>query len=382
MNVEAKTRESFEGALFLLIALLSLLLWPPGAVRAADAKPAWQSQWEKTVEAARKEGKVVVGVPASADLRKGLQDVFAKRFPGIEVEVSTARGPTNASKIAAEHAAGVRYYDVLISGSLTPLSLLNAGILEPVEPLMILPEVKDATGWYGGHIWSDNAKRFLYSFQAYQSENLWNNTQLMKAEEFRSFDDLLHPKLRGKIGILDPRSAGGGTSTWAFLYKVKGEDFLRKLAAQELTLSRDQRILGESLAKGKFALTIGLTYYSLVPFIRAGQPIKPLPEPKEGSYTSSGSGALSAVRNSPHPNATKVFVNWILSKEGQEVYGKAMGQATRRLDVDTKWLLEYGTRASKDFLSVDENQKRENSSEEVLTQLWPKATKLAVELLQ
>ena len=59
-----------------------------------------------------------------------------------------------------------------------------------------------------------------------------------------------------------------------------------------------------------------------------------------------------------------------------------MAQATRRLDVDTKWLAEYGTQTSKDFLSFEENQKRENSSEEVLTQLWPKAIKLANELLK
>src|SRR5215208_5067013 len=75
-----------------------------------------QSEWDKTVEAATKEAAVVVGAPASAELRKGLEGAFAKRFPGVELEISTARGPTNASKIAAEHAAGVRYYDVLISG--------------------------------------------------------------------------------------------------------------------------------------------------------------------------------------------------------------------------------------------------------------------------
>ena len=365
-----------------LVALFWLLLSLSNNLGAAETKLAWQIEWEKTIDLARKEGKVVAGVPASADLRKNLEDTFAKRFPGVEIEVTTARGPANASKIAAEHAAGVRYYDVLISGSLTPLSLLNAGILEPIEPLMILPEVKDAKRWYGGHIFSDNAKRFLYSFQAYQSENLWHNTQLMKAEEFRSFDDLLNPKWKGKIGILDPRTAGGGTSTWAFLYKTKGEEFLRKLAAQELFLSRDQRLLGDNLAKGRLALTIGLTYYSLAPFIKANQPIKPLPEPKEGSYTSSGSGALSVVKNSTRPNAAKLFVNWLLGKEGQEIYGKAMGQATGRLDVDTKWLVDFGTQASKDFLSVEENQKRENSSEEVLTQLWPKAIKLANEILR
>ena len=366
----------------IIIALFWAVLILPNELHAAEIKAAWQLEWDKTVEAAKKEGKVVAGVPASAELRKTFEEVFAKRFPGIEIEVTTARGPTNASKIAAEHAAGVRYYDVLISGSLTPLSLLNAGILEPIEPLFILPEVKDAKRWYGGHIWSDSAKRFLYSFQAYQSENLWHNSQLMKAEEFRSFDDLLHARWKGKIGILDPRSAGGGTSTWAYLYKIKGEEFLRKLAAQEPALSRDQRLLGEGLAKGRYALTIGLTYYSLAPFIKANLPIKPLPEPKEGSYTSSGSGSLSVVKNSTHPNATKVFVNWLLSKEGQEVYGKAMGQATRRLDVETKWLVDLGTRASKDFLSVEENQRRENSSEEVLTQLWPKAIKLANDLLK
>lgn len=341
-----------------------------------------QSEWDKTVEAANKEGKVVAGVPASAELRKGLETGFGKRFPGIELEISTARGPTNASKIAAEHAAGVRYYDVLISGSLTPLNLLNAGILDPVEPLFILPEVKDPKRWYGGHIWADNAKRFLYSFQAYQSENTWYNSQLLKPEDFRSLDDLLNPKLKGKIGMLDPRSAGGGTSTWSFWYKTKGEEFLRKFAIQEPFLSREQRLLGESLAKGRFALTVGLTYYTLAPFIKANQPIKPLPEPKEGGYTSSGSGALSVVKNATHPNATKVFVNWLLGKEGQEIYGKAMGQATRRLDVDTQWLAAFGTRPSKDFLTVEENQKRENSSEEVLTQLWPKAIKLANDLLK
>lgn len=361
---------------------LVLLLNAASLLPAAETTSAWQTDWEKTIELARKEGKVVAGVPASADLRKNLEEAFAKRFPGVEIEVSTARGPTNASKIAAEHAAGVRYYDVLISGSLTPLSLLNAGILEPVEPLMILPEVKETKRWYGGHIWSDNAKRFLYSFQAYESKNLWYNIQLMKAEEARSFDDLLNPRWRGKIGVLDPRGAGGGTSTWAFLYKIKGAEFLRKLAGQDLLLSRDQRLLAENLAKGRVALTIGLTYYSLAPFIKANQPVKPLPEPAEGSYTSSGSGALSVVRNSTRPNAAKLFVNWLLSKEGQEVYGKAMGQATRRLDVDTKWLVDFGTRASKDFLSVEENQRRENSSEEVLTQLWPKAIKLANEILR
>jgi iron(III) transport system substrate-binding protein len=270
----------------------------------------------------------------------------------------------------------------LISGTATPFSLLNAGILEPVEPLLLLPEVKDPKRWFGGHIWLDNAKRFIYAFQVYQSENIWHNAALLKAEDVRSYDDLLNPKWKGKLGILDPRSPGAGTATWAFFLKIKGEEYLKRLAAQEMFLSRDQRQLADSLAKGKIALTIGLTYYTFLPFIKAGLPIKSLPDMKEGTYTSCGSSALSVVKNSPHPNATKVFINWLLGKEGQEIYGKAMGQATRRLDVETKWMVEHGVRASKDFLTVEENSRLENYGEDTINNYWAKSAKIAEEVFK
>jgi iron(III) transport system substrate-binding protein len=76
-----------------------------------------------------------------------------------------------------------------------------------------------------------------------------------------------------------------------------------------------------------------------------------------------GNGGPVVIKNSPHPNATKVFVNWLLSKEGQELYSKAQGQATRRLDVDTKSMEEFGIRAAKDYISIEEYYKRENQSE-------------------
>ncbi len=121
---------------------------------------------------------------------------------------------------------------------------------------------------------------------------------------------------------------------------IKGEEYLRRLAGQKLALSRDQRVLAEILAKGKLSLVVGLTYYSYVSFVKAGLPIEPLAMPKEGVYVSGGSGHLVVLKNAAHPNATRVFVNWFLSREGQEVYTRAMRQATRRLDVDTKGLRE------------------------------------------
>jgi iron(III) transport system substrate-binding protein len=366
----------------LLIIMLWTVLGPVPSLHGAEPKSAWQLEWDRTVEAAKKEGKVVAAMPASAELRKAIMDAFPKRFPGIELDMTASRGPTNAAKIAAEHAAGVRYFDLLVSGTSTPFSLLSASILEASESLFILPEVRDPKRWFGGHVWLDNANKHIYSYQAYQSENLWYNSTVTKPEEIRSYDDMLHPKWKGKIGILDPRSAGAGTATWAFFLKIKGEDFLKKLAAQDMLLSRDQRQLADNLARGKINLTIGLSYYTFAPFLKAGLPIKPLPEAKEGTFTSCGSGALSVVKNSPHPNATKVFVNWLLSKEGQEIYGKAMGQATRRLDVETKWLLEYGIKASKDFLTVEQNDRLENYGEDTIKNYWARSTKIAEEVLK
>jgi ABC-type Fe3+ transport system substrate-binding protein len=260
--------------------------------------------------------------------------------------------------------------------------LLNAGILDPIEPMFILPEVKDTKQWFGGHIWLDNVKRYVYGFQAFRSDNFWYNTTLLNPDDLRSFDDLLLPKWKGKIGYLDPRSGGGGSATWAFFLKTKGEEFLRKLAAQDLLISRDQRQLADMIAKGKVPFTIGLSYYTFAPFLKAGLPIKPLSDMKEGSYTSCGSGALTVVKSSPHPNATKVFINWLLSKEGQEVYSKAMGQATRRLDVETKSLADVGSRASKDFQTVEESNRLENYSEETVNKYWARSKKVAEEVFK
>ena len=103
-----------------LIVVLASLLWlNAGAIQAAEPKPAWQLEWEKTLEAAKKEGKLVAALPASAELRKAIGEIFPKRFPGIELDLTNARGPSNASKIAAEHAAGVRDFDLLLRGTST-----------------------------------------------------------------------------------------------------------------------------------------------------------------------------------------------------------------------------------------------------------------------
>lgn len=351
------------------------------APHSAIAQGAKYAEWEKIVELAKKDGKVVVSLPASTELRAGIERAFEKRY-GIDVEPVVGRASAVVRKMIEESKAGVRYVDVHMGGSESVVTgMLPEGILEPIEPLMLLAEVKDPKQWWAGHVWVDNTKRFAYSTLAYQSESLWFNTQLMKADDARSFDDLLAERFKDKIGMLDPRTPGSGASMWSYLREIKGEEYLRKLVGQKLALSRDQRVLAEILAKGKIALVLGLTYYSYAPFIKAGLPVAPLPTPKEGVYVSGGSGHLVVLKNAPHPNAMRLFVNWFLGREGQEVYTRAMHQATRRLDVDVKWLREVGVTAAKDALTVEQYHKRENQSEEKINRLREPAAALARKLL-
>ncbi len=241
------------------------------------------SEWEKILEAGRKEARVVVSIPTSAELRKEFESGFQKAFPGIELELNVARGSSNINKIAEEQNAGVQSIDLHIGGTTSIITgLLAPNFLEPVMPSMVLPEVRDPKHWWGGHIWADNAKKFVYSFTAYMTETIWYNTTLVKPEEINSWDNLLDPKWKGKIAILDPRSPGSGESNWAFLLRIKGEQFLAKLAAQEMLVGRNLRQLGEAVARGKSAISIGVSYYTYLPFIKAGLPVKSISNIKEG----------------------------------------------------------------------------------------------------
>jgi iron(III) transport system substrate-binding protein len=368
--------------IYSLLSLAAAVLLQGAIVSAQSSPPARPGDWDKIVEAARKEGKVVASIPPSAELRKLMELVFTKRY-GIGVEFVPARGGTIIRRMVDESKAGVQYFDLHIGGTESIITgLLPENVLEPVEPFFVLPEVRDPKQWWGGHIWADNAKRFLYPFAAYQTVSLWSNSSEYKPSEFRGFDDLLNPKLQNKIGISDPRTPGSGSSMWSYINYVKGEEYLKRLVAQKLFVTRDLRLLAENLAKGKIAVTSGIAYSEFLPFIKAGLPVTPLPVPKEGLYVSGGYGHLSILKNPPHPNATKVFVNWLLGRDGQEVFSRAMGVGTRRFDVDTKWLKEFGVIAAKDVpLTMEQFHKLENQSEEKIYTIREPGSSVARKLL-
>jgi len=329
--------------LILLAALLLGLFYAPGW--SAEL----QDDWKRVLEAARKEGKVVVGGPPTAVLRKQFKETFESRF-GIELELLSAPGPQNAQRAMAEAKAGVKFFDVLHGGSGTLQPLKNGNLLAPFGDYMILPEVRDPKQWWGGHLWEDNLKtnRFIYSFTADFSVPPFYNSDLVQPGEITSYDDLLQAKWKGKIGMFEPRVPSAGQGLWGYLLRAKGKEFLQRLAEQQLYIHRDGQQIAVNLAKGNLAVALALAQRFVDPYINGGLPIKVLSSIKEGMGGSNGFGTVGVLANAPHPNATKVYINWLLGKEGQDLYGRALTQGSRRLDVHTKWLARYNTPAAKD----------------------------------
>jgi iron(III) transport system substrate-binding protein len=363
------------------LAAMLLLMFGVG-VSSSLAQSSWQTEWSQRREAAKKEGKVVLAIPPSAELRKALETAMKQKF-GIELEPVLGSSNKINKRVADEYKAGVRYFDVIISTwDNLDYTLLPMGAVEPLESYWILPEVKDPKQWFAGHVWTDKTKRFAYAPQGYMLDNIWYNSSQVKEEEVRTYDDLLNAKWKGKIGMWDPREGGAAAGKWAYLWQIKGENYLKKLAEQVSLISTDRRLVADALARAKVIITIGPTYYSFVSFVNAGLPVKPFPPFKEGTYVSVGNGGPVAIKNPPHPNAARVLINWMLSREGQEIYSKAHGQATRRNDVDTKWMNEIGVRAAKDYISVEEFHKYENQSEDKILKIRRPAQEIADKLFK
>ena len=107
-------------------------------------------EWEKILAAAKKEGKVAVIGPVGADRRDVLVEPFQKKY-GITVEYFADRGSGIGPRLSAERGAGQYLWDAAITGTTTGLlSLLPGGMLDPMEPALVLPDVKDPKQWRGG----------------------------------------------------------------------------------------------------------------------------------------------------------------------------------------------------------------------------------------
>jgi iron(III) transport system substrate-binding protein len=291
---------------------------------AAEPKGAWQADWEKTVKAAEEERELVIYMTQAFE--PVFRETFQKKYPKIKVSLVTGRGPELSQRVMSERRAGKFIVDIYISGNITPLTVFHrAKILEPVKPLLLLPEVVDTSGWYEGkHHYDDPENRYIFVFEGTpRSGEITYNTKLVNPSDIKSYWDLLNPKWKGKIVSVDPLVSGPISAAQIFFYKHPdlGPEYIRRLHAEtDMVIVRSNEQLLDWLSAGRYAFGIGARQVDTA--MMQGLPLNQfLPGSlKEGSSVTAYNGTLSLFNRAPHPNAAKVAINWLLSREGQTTW--------------------------------------------------------------
>lgn len=306
---------------------------PMGEVQ-LENREGWQSEWQGFVKAAKREGRVVVYGGTTTRGLKDASPLLREKF-GIELDMTIGQGAQLSRKFLQEKAAGVNVADILMLGPNSMIgSVKPAGVTVPMEPVLLLPEVRDPKAWFGGKLpWVDK-DRHIISFFAYPSAKIAVNTELVRPGDVKSYFDILDPRWKGKIAMLDPTVSGPGFSFFCnlILNKLVSVDYFKQLVSISPILSRDDRFLGEGLARGKFAVVAAYRTGSVEDYRNAGAPIGEI-EVKEGHFLSQGGSPTVLIDRAPHPNAARVVINWLLSREGQTTLQNAVGLQSTREDI-------------------------------------------------
>ncbi len=300
---------------------------------AAPAKAAWQAEWDNAVQAARTEGKVVIYGNLNADEKDNVAKLMQSKY-GVTIELLTGKAAEIAQKTIAERNAGVYIPDINMSGVQGSVLLLKpSGATDTLDKTIILPEVLDTSVWLGNRLgWTDNEHTQI-QFIAEVFPGITVNTQMVGANDIKVYKDLLDPKWKGKLVMSDPTTPGAGSDWFSKMAIALGPDYMRALAKQEPLLSRDDRLSVEWVARGKYPIGVALQSAQIWKFIGEGAPINVVEA--EVSSLSPQHGCVTLMKNAPHPNAARVFINWLLTKEGQTAFVQGALAPSRRLDVPT-----------------------------------------------
>jgi iron(III) transport system substrate-binding protein len=302
----------------------------------ATAATAAQS-WEDLVSAAQREGKIVVAGPAHPEVRQALPSAFKARF-GVNLEYIGAPASAAVAKLHAERLAGIYSLDVTLAGIQTVATIFyREASLDPIKPLLMLPEVLDGSKWKRGSLWfMDPEQQYVLRLLSSELEQFSINTLKVGSDELRAARDLLEPKWKGRIATHDPTVPGTGSNHASQLYVQLGDVFAKQLYVdQKPIISRDERQLTDWLLRGVYPIVFGADNARVGEMRKEGLPVMTVRRLSDLPGTVAvGNGLVALFKNAPHPRAAQLFINWLASKEGLETYARAIRSSPTRNDID------------------------------------------------
>ena len=274
-----------------------------------------QSQPKEVVEAAKKEGQLVfysgIPIPDAQSILSALE----RKYPFIKTTFYRATGPALVSRIQTEQRAGSHIWDVMNSTGFEPYVLLEQGYFAKYDSA-------ERNSFPEGHKDNEGYWTTMYTSPMILSYN----TRLVSAAELpREYLDLLQPKWKGRLGL-----DSSDFEWYANLRKIwgaeKAQKFLEGLRRQEVRLVQGRALLTELLTGGEIAILVNNFLQNAIEAKRKGSPVEMLAlDP-----VVSAAGLIGINKLAPHANAAKLFVDFVLSKEGQELIVKTDRSSVRK----------------------------------------------------
>ena len=310
------------------LRLLGCVLAVIAAPVAVKAMTMDSPEWQALIAAAKAEGQISIAASSSRDYDP-VYAQFAKKF-GIRTVISYGGGSEHADRILAERRAGIYAVDVgHVGGNTVNRRIIPAGAVTPIVPLLVLDEVKDPSNWYDNQLWfGDTDQKYVIAHSAdfEVAFEVFINTRLVKDSDIAALKtphDLFSEKWRKKIVALSPMLGQSGNSYFRYsLIPSYGLGWMEKMVKSGIVeFVTSSRLIEDGLAGGKYAYAIFPIAAPLDKMEGQGLPIKRVEhifEGVDGTMTAGSTAQLvQAYDRGPNPNATKLFLNWLLSKEGQ-----------------------------------------------------------------
>ena len=303
-----RQRSKTQTAVVSLVILLSVLL--------LTALAAHSQSEADLIAAARKEGQVVFWSSMRIDDSKSLAAGFEAKYPFIKVEIFRAGGEQIVNRAIAEHLAGKTTYDVLNAFALKVLQ--NRGLLQPYAA----PEANHYPGGF------KDGQNFWVSLYSGYNVIGYNTKLVAKGEAPKNWEDLLQPRWKGKLGMDDEEYFwhAGMLKHWG---EDKGRKYMEALSRQGLNFRNGHALLADLMSVGEFPVAVVVYPDQIEQMKLKGQPVDWV---KTTDPILVNLAPVSVAAKSPHPNAAKLFMNYGISKEGQEILQKAR-RASARHDV-------------------------------------------------
>ena len=281
---------------------------------------AQDSHTQKLIDGAKKEGALVWYMSASIEDAKAILLAFNKKYPFLKTDFFRAGSARLFNRIMNEARAGKVLFDLVAVRGLETHQLVKAGLLQPYvspESVAYSAGFKDSKGYWVDYFDSYNVIGY--------------NTQLVARDQApKSWEDLLDPKWKGKIALDEENFSwyGAMTQKWG---KEKTQRYMRALAKQDIQLRNGQTLIAQLMAAGEFSVAMVLAH-RIEKMKEQGAPVEWVTtlDPVTASLHPIGIAAKA-----PHPNAAKLFVDFILSKDGQQLL-LSIERTPARPGIDTK----------------------------------------------